>query len=207
MGKYTGPKNKIARRFGLHLGLKTNPTKVARRLQQKPGVHGGTYKRSSVSSFGTQLIEKQKAKYIYGLRERQFRSYVERGSRLKGDSSVAVQRLLEMRLDNVVYRLGFAGTRAQGRQMVNHGMFVVNGKKMNIPSHTVKVGDEIGIKGNKKAKKIFEGLSDRLAKVDAPSWLALNPSALSGKVLNLPGEENFEKLFDIKLIIEYYSSR
>ncbi|MBI2989623.1 MAG: 30S ribosomal protein S4 [Candidatus Magasanikbacteria bacterium] len=207
MGKYTGPKNKIARRFGLHLGLKTNATKVARRLQQKPGVHGATYKRSSVSSFGKQLIEKQKAKYIYGLRERQFRSYVQKASRLKGDSSVAVQRLLEMRLDNVVYRMGFAGTRAQARQMVNHGLFVVNGKKMNIPSHTVKVGDEIGIKASKKTKKIFEGLSERLAKVDVASWLALNPALMSGKVLSLPQADDFEKLFDIKLIIEYYSSR
>ena len=134
MGRNIGPKNKIARRFGINLGLKTNASKVARRIKQAPGVHGPKRQRQTTSSFGKQLIEKQKAKYLYGLRERQFRSYVEEANRREGDSGENLKMLLEKRLDNVVYRMGFASTRAQARQFVGHGMFSVNGKKMNIPS-------------------------------------------------------------------------
>lgn len=207
MGRYIGPKNKIARRFGVNLGLKTNPTKVARRLSQTPGVHGPKKRRGATSSFGKQLIEKQKAKYIYGIRERQFSRYVAEASRLKGDSGFYLQQILEMRLDNVVYRLGFASTRAQARQMVSHGMFTVNAKNMNIPSHVVRVGDVIALKENKKRKKLFETIQEILSKKDLPSWLSLDPAAYSGKVTNKPTEKDFDKAFDVRLIIEYYSSR
>lgn len=207
MGKYIGPKNKIARRFGVNLGLKSNATKVARRLSQKPGVHGGKYRRKSLSAYGKQLEEKQKAKYMYGLRERQFRKYVTEAERLEGDSGVNLQKLLESRMDNVVYKMGFAITRAQARQMVNHGMFVLNGKKMTIPSHIVKVGDEISVKETKKNKKIFEGLEERLAGHDLPSWLSVDPSHKKGKITGTPQEMDLEKVFDVKLIIEYYATR
>ncbi len=206
MGKYIGPKNKIARRFGINLGLKTNATKVARRLKQGPGIQG-VKRRRSPSSFGKQLIEKQKAKFLYGLRERQFRGYVREASRLEGDSGVNLQKLLEKRFDNVIYRLGIAVTRAQARQMVGHNLFQVNGKKMNIPSYLVKKGDTITIKENKKQKLIFEGIAERLAKYEPASWLAFDLSKLEGKVLHDPKEDNFDKVFDVKLIIEYYSSR
>ncbi len=208
MGRYTGPKNKIARRFGVNLGLKSNAAKVARRLNQKPGQHGvGGKRRSSVSSYGKQLIEKQKAKYMYGLRERQFRAYVTEANRLEGDSGVNLQRLLERRLDNVIYKMGFAITRAQARQFVSHSMFTVNGKKMNIPSYMVKIGDVIALKENKAKKKIFETISDQLAAKDLPSWLSVDPSKKEGKILNQPADDDVEKVFDVKLIIEYYSSR
>jgi len=207
MGRTIGPKNKLARRFGVNLGLKTNAAKVARRLNQAPGVHGLKRRRGSASSFGKQLLEKQKAKIVYGLRERQFRRYMEEASRKKGDSGVMLQRLLEMRLDNVVYRLGFATTRAQARQLVSHGMFFVNGKKLNIPSHIVRVGDEVAIRDNKKDKGIFHGLSERLAQYELPGWLSVDAAGLSGKVLNEPQEADFDKVFDVKLIVEYYSSR
>lgn len=207
MGRYIGPKNKIARRFGVNLGLKTNPTKVARRLNQRPGVHGGKRQRRSTSSYGKQLVEKQKAKFIYGLRERQFRSYVEEASRQEGDSGINLQQLLEMRLDNVVYRMGFAVTRAQARQFVSHNMFVVNGKKMNIPSYLVKIGDEITLKENKAKKRIFETITDQLSKHTLPSWLSVDAAKKSGNVLHKPSEKDFDKIFDVKLIIEYYSSR
>lgn len=207
MGRYIGPKNKIARRFGVNLGLKTNPAKVARRLNQRPGVHGTKRQRRNTSSFGKQLVEKQKAKYIYGLRERQFRSYVEEANRREGDSGINLQQLLEMRLDNVVYRMGFAVTRAQARQFVGHNMFTLNGKKMNIPSHIVKVGDEIALKENKAKKQIFENITDQLSKHQLPSWLSTDAAAKSGKVLHKPAEKDFDKIFDVKLIIEYYSSR
>jgi len=207
MGRNIGPKNKIARRFGVNLGLKTNATKVAKRLSQAPGVHGPKKRRGATSSFGKQLIEKQKAKFVYGLRERQFRAYVNEANRLEGDSGFNLQVVLERRLDNVVYRLGFAATRAQARQMVNHGMFTLNGKKMNIPSHLVRVGDSVELKENKAKKKLFAEITDKLQAVVLPSWLTVDAKAKSGKVVSLPQESDFDKIFDVKLIIEYYSSR
>ncbi len=207
MAKYIGPKNKIARRFGINLGLKTNPNKVARRLSQPPGVHGPKKRAGASSSFGKQMLEKQKAKYLYGIRERQFNKYVKKASKMKGDSGLNLQRLLELRLDNVVYRLGYASTRAQARQLVVHGMFTVNGKKIDVPSHTLKAGDEIAVKDSKANKKIFDGISEKLQKAILPSWLSADPAKKSGKVLNPPEEKDFEKIFDVKLIIEYYSTR
>ena len=207
MGKYIGPKNKIARRFGVNLGLKSNATKVARRLNQKPGVQGAKYRRSNLSAFGKQLNEKQKAKYVYGLREKQFRKYVTEAERLQGDSGVNLQQLLEMRMDNVVYRMGFAITRAQARQMVNHGLFQFNGKEMTITSHIVRIGDEVAVKDTNAKKKIFDGLDERLSAAEIPSWVSVDPSLKKGKVVSKPAEIDFEKVFDVKLIIEYYATR
>lgn len=207
MGRNIQPKNKIARRFGVNLGLKSNPTKVARRLSQPPGAHGSKKRAGASSSYGKQLLEKQKAKYIYGLRERQLTRYVKQASNMAGDSGLNLSRLLELRLDNVVYRLGFAITRAQSRQMVSHGMFKVNNKRNNIPSHLLKIGDEILLAENKNQKKIFIGLEERLQNKELPGWLALVPDKKQGKILNLPGERDFEKVFDVRLIIEYYSTR
>jgi small subunit ribosomal protein S4 len=207
MGRYIGPKNKIARRFGVNLGLKTNAAKVARRLSQKPGVHGPGARPTTPSSFGKQLLEKQKAKFIYGMREGQFRRFVAEATRLKGDSGVHLMQLLERRLDSVVYRLGFADTRAQARQFVGHAFFKVNGKSLNIPSHLVKVGDVIELKENKAKKKLFAEISEKLSKKELPSWLSVDPAKKSGKILNLPGKDDFERIFDVKFIIEYYSSR
>lgn len=206
MGRYIGPKNRIARRFGINLGLKTNPTKVARRLTQGPGVHGAK-RKSAASGFGKQLLEKQKAKFIYGLREQQFRRVVQEASRQTGDSGVNMMRLLETRLDNVVYRLGFAVTRAQARQFVTHGMFMVNGKKVNIPSYHVKVNEVIGWKENKQKKKIFSILAEQQAHHEPPGWLAVDWNKREGRVLHLPGVGDGEKSFDVRLIIEFYSAR
>lgn len=207
MGRYIGPKNKIARRFGVNLGLKTNSTKVARRLAQRPGQHGQKRRRGGLSTFGKQLAEKQKAKFIYGLRERQFRNTVSEAERLQGDSGLNLQQLLERRLDNVVYRLGFASTRAQARQFVSHNMFTVNGKKLNIPSYRVKVNDVIALRDNKKSKGAFENIQDRLASSTLPSWLSVDVAKQEGKVLHDPQESDFDKIFDVKLIIEYYATR
>ena len=207
MGRTIGPTNKISRRFGINLGLKSNPIKVALRLNQMPGVHGPSAKRRTASGFGKQLLEKQKAKFVYGIRERQFSRYVETARRMAGDSGVHLQQMLEMRLDNVVYRGGFSLTRAQARQIVNHGMFTVNGKGVDIPSHIVRVGDVVALKENKKKKKLFENISETLAKKEAPSWLAIDAKIGSIKITNKPGEMDVEKLYDVKLIIEYYSTR
>lgn len=207
MGRYIGPKNKIARRFGINLGLKTNSAKVARRLGQKPGAHGFGKRKGAQSSFGKQLEEKQKAKFVYGLRERQFRGYVNEASRLEGDSGLNLLQILESRFDNVVYRLGFALTRAQARQMVGHNMFTVNGKKMNIPSYLVRPNDVVEIKKTKEKKLIFENIKDRLSKHNAPSWLLVDSNAKKGKVLHKPIDDDLDKLFDVKLIIEFYATR
>lgn len=207
MGRYIGPKNKIARRFGVNLGLKTNPAKVAKRLTQAPGVHGPGKRMRGGSGFGKQLLEKQKARLVYGIRESQFRRYVDKATTMKGDSGVNLQRILEMRLDNVVYRLGLAVTRAQARQMVSHKMFLVDGKPLNVPSHIVKAGDEIALKENKKKKGLFTGIGERLLKKEMPSWLHIDGNTLKGKVLGRPSENDFEKVFDVRLIIEYYSAR
>ena len=133
--------------------------------------------------------------------------YVKEATRLSGDSGVNLMRLLEMRLDNVAYRLGFANTRAQARQMVNHGLIVVNGRSIDIPSHHVQAGDTVGVKETKKGKGLFDGLSERLAVRDLPSWLSCDAGALSGKILHAPAKEDGENVFDITLVIEYYSSR
>ncbi|MFA7244871.1 MAG: 30S ribosomal protein S4 [Candidatus Magasanikbacteria bacterium] len=207
MGRNIGPKNKIARRFKTNLGLKTNSTKVARRLNQAPGVHGPKQKRPSLSAFGKQLVEKQKAKVVYGIREGQFRKYVEKASNMTGDSGVNLQEMLEMRMDNVVYRMGFAVTRAQARQFVSHGMFLLNSKKMNIPSHIVRIGDVVSLKPTKQKKQIFENVSDKLQSQELPSWVSVDSAAKSGKILTKPSSKDFEKVFDVKLITEYYSTR
>src|SRR3989339_754683 len=203
MGKNIGPKNKIARRFRTNLGLKTNPAKVARRLGQAPGVHGPKKKGvGSKSSFGRQLLEKQKAKLIYGMRERQFSRFVAEATRQHGDSAIHLLQMLEMRFDNVIYRLGIGSTRAQARQFVNHSMFTLNGKRMNVPSHLVQVGDVIALKANKEKKGPFVDLSERLSKAVLPSWLSVDPAAKTAKVLSKPIEKDFDRVFDVKLIIE-----
>ncbi|MCF6276445.1 MAG: 30S ribosomal protein S4 [Candidatus Magasanikbacteria bacterium] len=207
MGKYIGPKNKLARRFGVHLGLKSNPAKVSKRLSQPPGVQGVNRRRKNVSSYGKQLLEKQKAKFMYGIRERQFSTYVEKSNKVSGDSGKNLHQFLEMRLDNVVYKMGFAKTRAQARQMVNHSLFTLNGKYMNIPSHNVKIGDEVAIKESKIKKKIFENIEEDLSNTELPSWISVDSAKKSGKVVSTPNENDFERVFDVKLIIEYYSSR
>lgn len=207
MGRYTGPKVKISRRFGINLGLKTNPAKVAKRLSQPPGVHGPKKRPGASSTFGKQLLEKQKAKLIFGIREAQLSRYVKEATRLTGDSGMNFQKILESRLDNVVYRLGFAITRAQARQFVTHNMFMVNGKRMNIPSYNVKVGDIITLKENKQKKGAFQGIEERLSKMEMPSWLSVDSAKKSGKVLGSPLKDEFEKAFDVRMIIEYYSTR
>ncbi|PIT86572.1 MAG: 30S ribosomal protein S4 [Candidatus Magasanikbacteria bacterium CG10_big_fil_rev_8_21_14_0_10_43_6] len=207
MGRYIGPKNKLARRFGVNLGLKTNAAKVARRLSQTPGVHGPNQRRRSKSTYGKQLDEKQKARFIYGLRDGQFRNYVREAERIAGDSGVNLQTILEQRLDNVVYRMGFAVTRAQARQMVGHDMFTVNGKKMNIPSYLVRSGDVVAIKDTKVKKRIFEKMTEQLSNATLPSWVSVDPAKKEGKILHMPKDADFDKVFDVKLIIEYYSTR
>lgn len=169
-----------------------------------PGQHGPT-QRVRLTGYGEQLKEKQKAKRVYGLRERQFANYVAKASEQKGNTSESLLRFLEMRLDNVVYRLGFTKSRDAGRQLVNHGHFTVDGKKVDIPSFQVKSNQTIAIREKSQKSKVFEGLADKLAKLELSSWLSVDAVKLTGKILNNPKPEDTKVNFDIKKIIEFYS--
>ncbi len=169
-----------------------------------PGMHGPKGK-ARLTGYGTQLREKQKAKRIYGILERQFKNYFEKASKRMGDTSEFLLQLLEMRLDNVIYRLGFAKARQQARQMVGHGLLFVNGKKVTIPSFQVKIGDVISIKPSAASKKIFQNLPQTLQKQEVPAWLALDVTKLEGKVTRKPTKDDLKTQFDLKMIIEFYS--
>ncbi|MEK7183140.1 MAG: 30S ribosomal protein S4, partial [Patescibacteria group bacterium] len=148
----------------------------------------------------------QKAKRLYGIMERQFRNYFKKAASMSGNTGEHLARLLETRLDNTVYRLGFAKTRPQARQMVSHAMFYVNGVKVNIPSYQVKVGDIIEVRPNKKAKKLFNDLSDRLKNHTITSWLHREEDT-KGKIVSMPNGEDLKEVYDPKLIVEFYSMR
>ena len=200
MARYTGPKNKLSRKIGEDLGLKTNALKVARRLTIRPGQHGAKSRRK-LSDFGTQLKEKQKIKYIYGILEKQLRKLYAEASKNPTATGAALLSLLERRLDNVIYRLGWAGTRAQARQLVSHSHVLVNGKKMNIPSYQVKVSDVVTLsKRGTKVPFAAEAVKEAVSQV---SWLEQKGGA--AKVARLPERSDITESIDEQLVVEYYS--
>jgi small subunit ribosomal protein S4 len=207
MGKTLKPLGKMSRREGVALSNSGSVLKVMQRRPYVPGVHGkaGGF-APKLSVFGQQLREKQKAKRLYGVMERQFRNYFEKAARMTGNTGEHLARLLETRLDNTVYRFGFAKTRPQARQMVSHAMFLVNGQKVNIPSYQVKVGDIIEVRPNKKTKKLFSDLAERLKTHTVLSWLHREDDT-RGKVVSLPQAEDLVEVYDPKLIVEFYSMR
>lgn len=194
---------KRSRRLGVILGKE----KAARRRNYPPGIHGPKQARARarLSSYGEQLQEKQKAKALYGILERQLRKTFEKASRKKGNTAEAFVQFLETRLDNVVFRLGFANTRRQARQIVSHGFITVNGKHVNIPSYSVSVGDEIGIKENKKEKGIVKQIPEAMTASKLPSWLSRDEKNISGKVTGIPQGDDLDQIFDPTLIVEFYS--
>jgi small subunit ribosomal protein S4 len=199
MARYTGPKHKLARREGINLLEKTSAS-LMRRLNVPPGVHGKKGKRRP-SEFGTQLREKQKAKVMYGLLEKQFRKVVELATTQKGDTEDLLLSLLERRLDNVVYRLGLSKSRMMSRQFVTHGHILVNGKKMTIPSYTVQKGDVITldtkIQKNPDVLKVLEENKELLG--------FLEKKGPVGKLVRMPVAEDIQVPFSTRQIIEYYS--
>lgn len=201
MARYTGPKVRKARRFGEAFTAKD--AKALTKRPYPPGVHGQSSKR--VSEYGTQLKEKQKAKWTYGVMERQFRKYFEQASKKKGVTGDALLQMLELRLDNVVYRLGFAETRAQARQIVSHGLIEVNGKKVNIPSYQAKVGEVIGFRENKRKSAYVEALKQKIKNHKPQEWVSTDSQNLSGKVLSVPTPEQFDNKINTQLIVELYS--
>lgn len=199
MARYTGPKRRLSRREGIALFSK-DAEMIERKGAVAPGVHGLKRKRR-LSEYGVQLREKQKAKRIYGLLEKQFRKYYEMANKVKGSTGLELLTLLERRLDNVVFRLGLASSRAEARQLVSHGHISVDGKKLNIPSALTKIDQVIAFSGkmldNIQVKKSLEQ-SETL-----PEWL--ERKAAVGKVLRLPNREEMESSINEQLIVEYYS--
>jgi small subunit ribosomal protein S4 len=169
-----------------------------------PGAHGPT-SRTRPTGYGIQLREKQKAKRLYGINEKQFRRYFDEASKKKGDTGEFLVRTLELRLDNIVYRLGFAKTRAQARQFVNHGHVEVNGKKVDIPSFAVKSGQTVSLREGSKKSPVFAAVQQELEKQRPPSWLRIDSATLSGTVLSQPENEDLQQIFDPKMIVEFYS--
>jgi small subunit ribosomal protein S4 len=168
-----------------------------------PGQHGQN--RKKLSEYGVQLREKQKARRIYGVLERQFRRYYELAARMKGMTGVNLLTLLETRLDNVVYRLGFARSRAEARQLVRHGHFAVNGRKVSIPSFRVRPGDEVTVRERSRNRPLFEELAQVAAVRTVPAWLESSPTEFKGRVVRLPEREEIDVPVQEQLIVELYS--
>ena len=204
MARYIGPKAKIARKFGENIFGNPKIGKILERKNYRPGQHGQS-RRRRLSNYGVQLREKQKIKYAYGLLERQFRRYFKRAEKMQGETGVNLLQLLERRLDNVVYRLGLASTRGAARQLVNHGHFLVNNKKADVPSYTVAAGDEIKVREkSRKLQVIHDSVKQIKGDLDSP-WLALDKASLSGTVLKTPDKDNLDPIFKVQLVVELFS--
>ncbi len=203
MARYLGSKHRLCRRVGEKL-CTSDKCPVTRR-NYPPGAHGPSQGKVKLTSFGLQLREKQKAKRVYGILERQFRRYVDKALRQKGNTGEILTQMLETRLDNVAFRLGFGKTRDQARQLVSHGHFTVNGKSVNIPSYELKSGDVVAVASKSVKSKYFENIAANLSQYETKGWLTLDAAALSGKMLNLPGGEDLKQNFDAKVITEFYS--
>ena len=205
MATYREAKCRLCRREGGKLFLKGDKCYTGKCPFEKrptpPGQHG--LARKKVSEYGKQLREKQKVKRIYGVQEGQFREYYEKADRMKGITGENMLSLLERRLDNVIFRMGIGGSRAQARQLVNHGHFLVNGKKVNVPSFIVKVGDVVTVKESKTSNKYFEAV--KATKVNTPKWLEFDPEKLQGKILALPVREDIDSQISEHMIVELYS--
>ena len=211
MARYTGPQCKLCRREGMKLYLKgdkcmTSKCPVEKRPNVLPGQIQGARRRKP-TEYGMQLREKQKARRIYGVLERQFRRHFEDATKSVGATGDRLLQILESRLDNVVYRMGFASNRNKARQFVNHGHFTVNGRKLSIPSAMLKPGDVVAVKENSRALAYFKDLAEDMASRDIASWVEVEPKNLSGKLMRLPGAQEAQPILNEQLIVEHYSRR
>ena len=207
MARTIEPDCRQCRREGCKLFLKgercTTKKCAMERRPVIPGQHGNSRRRVTVTEYGSQLREKQKIKRIYGLLENQMRSYYEEAERMKGVTGDNMLSLIERRLDNVVYRMGIGASRKQSRQMVNHGLITVNGRRVDIASYIVKAGDEIAVKENKLEKPMIKALKGM--KIVMPKWLEFNSETLKGKILALPQRDDVDADINERLVIELYS--
>ncbi|GHO53676.1 30S ribosomal protein S4 [Ktedonobacter sp. SOSP1-85] len=208
MARYTGPVCKLCRREGVKLFLKGDKCIQKCTLERhgrntRPGQHGTSRARKE-SGYAKQLREKQRVRRTYGVLERQFSKHFVAAARRPGKTSENLLQILEMRLDNLVYRLGFADSRAQARQLVNHGHFVVNGRKTDIPSFIAKPNDVIAVRDSNKSLEYFKSRALLLSQKGIPTWLRLDVDAMSGRVLTLPSRTDLELPFDEQMVVEYY---
>ena len=210
MGRYTGPTERLSRREGVDLELKglrrlAGKSALERRGPVPPGEHGGGRRRRQPSTFALQLRAKQVLKRMYGVRERQFRRYVREAQSSRDRTGDRLLEMLERRLDNVIYRLGFASTRAQARQFVNHGHVFVDGRRVTIPSYRVKPGQVVGLRDTSPVRQMAAESAELLARV-AP-WLETDPDGLVGRVLRIPVREDVVVPVDEQLVVEHFSRR
>jgi small subunit ribosomal protein S4 len=201
MARYTGPRVRISRRFGTPI---FGPTKYLERRNYGPGVHGPKSRRKT-TEYGAGLIEKQKLKYYYGLLERQFRGVYEKALRRRGVTGEQMLQILETRLDNVVFHLGFANTRAAARQMVGHGHVTVNGRKASIPSYALKVNDVISVKNNNVSRQLATKNLEVAGSRTVPDWLSLNKEEFKGTIMRIPTREEIQPIANEQAVVEFYS--
>lgn len=201
MARYTGPRVRISRRFGVPI---FGSSKYLERKNYGPGVHGPK-SRKKHTPYGLGLIEKQKLRYYYGLQERQFRGVYESALRKRGVTGETMLQILETRLDNVVYQLGFANTRAAARQMVGHGHVKVNGRKVSIASYACKVNDVIEVKDNNVSKQMAtRGLESSTSR-PVPDWVSVNKEGLKGTILRMPAKDDIQSIANEQAVVEFYS--
>ena len=209
MARYTEAYCRLCRRTGTKLMLKgercfTEKCALERR-NSPPGPHGNSRRRGKLSDRGVQLMEKQKAKYTYGMLERQFQRFFNEAARMPGITGANLLRLLECRMDNVIFRLGFADSRSQARQIVRHGHLNLNGRRTNVPSCLVKTGDVIEWRNESTKSEYYKILVEKIEDKDVPAWLSLDKGNMVGKVMTMPEPGEIRTNFDEKAIVEYYS--
>jgi small subunit ribosomal protein S4 len=201
MARYTGPRVRISRRFGVPI---FGPTKYLERRNYGPGVHGPKSRRKH-TDYGLGLIEKQKLRYYYGLLERQFRGVYEKALRRRGVTGEQMLQILETRLDNVVYHLGLASTRAAARQMVSHGHIQVNGRKVNVPSYALKVNEVITVKNNNVSRQLATKNLEMSTSRAVPDWMSLNKEEFKGVVMRIPTRDEINPIANEQAVVEFYS--
>lgn len=202
MARYTGPREKIARRFGVPL---FGPSKALELRNFPPGQHGVRNARRKVSDYGIAMAEKQKLRFQYGLMEKQFRRFFAEAQRRKGVTGETLLQMLELRLDNVAYRMGFANTRFASRQLVGHGHLTVNGKRVNIPSYQCKPGDIVAAKQSPKSQQLVGRFLEMTAAVPASDWMTVDRDKMSGTVVRVPVREEINPIANEQLVVELYS--
>jgi small subunit ribosomal protein S4 len=204
MARYRGPVGKVSRRLGF--GISEKGERILQKRPFIPGMHGPTARNKKQSDYALRLAEKQKARYVYGMLEKQFRRTFEKARREPGETGAHFFALLERRLDNVVYRMGFAKSRQQARQLVNHGHITVNGHTVDIASYFVRVGERIAVKPNSRNRPYFKDLLENgQPNRRVPAWLRFEVGGIGGDVLALPRREDAEPGISEQLIVEYYS--
>jgi small subunit ribosomal protein S4 len=202
MARYTGPKSKISRRYGIAL---FGPSKALERKNYPPGMHGPKGSRRKQSEYAIALGEKQKLRHMYGLMERQFRRYFETALRKRGVTGETLLQMLETRLDNVVYRLGFANSRSAARQLVSHGHVTVNNRKVNVSSYNLKAGDAISIKDKPGSRRLVTRNLELTQIQPVPDWLVADKDQFHGKMMRTPSREEIAPVVNEQLVVELYS--